>query len=660
MNSSLLDLPLIRTMILVLLSHFSESSLGYTICKALAEQGHHIYATTTSKGDELLSELENVEKLTHDSKGSVTLFQPEHNGGEPNVHWISTSPKKYFSYLWDLDEVKGVIGILPETDQTAINITRTLNCKLFIVAHANVGRSHITSFENVVDKANAFLYLDPRSLDSIKVFLQKLDQAFFDEQRETSTATNNSPRGINTHRVLILLYRFSELGETVFGFKLCQKLVQEGYHLYVTTTTPEGAQLRAEKKKAEQLSQTYSGSITLLEPLHDKEFEGWTSVWVGKRYNQYFGYLSEYGDVKTTIGVLPGTANTAVKLKDILNCNLVLLAASKLEGLGNPDELKEELVRIGKKADEIWCVGPDVHTYYQNIFHESKIQCKNIMFQPLTTSEDYWQINALKSQPHSRGIIKFLSVWSSPYPFYYMGQCSHSTGSSFQNYCTLSSALKGISATGAHKNKIQWDIYGLKSHLKKNMERQTKPTTFVLSHLPAVSCVEQLMWQNCHSFLVPDIHEESLNFLALCTMWLGIPTIVPSTSSIGKLLEQLNCPQKNRAIIELSGSTTTDMQKWIQKIYRDVLNKDARPIQWAKEICEHLHSRTQLWKLNLAILVKEHSLSVSEAVDVKKVFSVEPRLHDTQDTSTSSIHSQVRWNYRKRNIVNVLRHFVIK
>ena len=102
MNSSLLDLPLIRTMILVLLSHFSESSLGYTICKALTEQGHHLYATTTSTGDELLSELGNVEKLTHDSEGSVTLFQPEHNSGEPNVHWISTSPKKYFSYLWDL------------------------------------------------------------------------------------------------------------------------------------------------------------------------------------------------------------------------------------------------------------------------------------------------------------------------------------------------------------------------------------------------------------------------------------------------------------------------------------------------------------------------------------------------------------------------------
>ena len=96
-------------MILVLLSRFSEfgqCNLGYTICKTLAEHGHHLYVTTTSIGEELRTEIKKTAKITFDSKGSITLFEPEHGqDDEPNPTWISTSHEKYFSFLSELDDV---------------------------------------------------------------------------------------------------------------------------------------------------------------------------------------------------------------------------------------------------------------------------------------------------------------------------------------------------------------------------------------------------------------------------------------------------------------------------------------------------------------------------------------------------------------------------
>ena len=41
---------------------------------------------------------------------------------------------------------------------------------------------------------------------------------------------------------------------------------------------------------------------------------------------------------------------------------------------------------------------------------------------------------------------------------------------------------------------------------------------------------------------------------------------------------------------------------WIDKIYKDILNDDAKPIEWAKQISEYLHNDAQLWKLDLSIL----------------------------------------------------------
>ena len=227
----------------------------------------------------------------------------------------------------------------------------------------------------------------------------------------TEESANKETMATNMKRILVLLYNFSDSSESLLGYQLCQKLVEEGYRLYVTTSTPEGAQLRAERRKAEQLTKRYNGSVALLEPQYDKVFDTPTSEWIANSYEQYFGYITEYDDIKTIIVMLPGTTKTAIELKEMFNCKLVFLATKKIEGLGNADELKEELARITEEANEIWCVGPDVHEYYQDLLQElqisSTVKCQNMMIQPSTRSAYYWQINASKPQALT---LKFLSV----------------------------------------------------------------------------------------------------------------------------------------------------------------------------------------------------------------------------------------------------------
>ena len=53
---------------------------------------------------------------------------------------------------------------------------------------------------------------------------------------------------------LVLLSRFRELKDSLTGYKVCQKLVQDGHNLYVTTTTPRGSDLDSEIKDADRMS----------------------------------------------------------------------------------------------------------------------------------------------------------------------------------------------------------------------------------------------------------------------------------------------------------------------------------------------------------------------------------------------------------------------
>ena len=408
----------------------------------------------------------------------------------------------------------------------------------------------------------------------------------------TEESANKETMASNMKRILVLLYKFSDSPEAFFGFQLCQKLVEEDHHLYVTTVTPDGAELRAERRKAELLSKRHDGSITLLEPRHEGA-EVPISEWIANSYEHYFGYITEYNDIKTIIGMLPGTTKTAVELKEIFKCKLVFLATNKVEGLSNADVIKEELIRIAEETSEIWCIGPDVHAYYQDILQDLQdslnIRCQNIMLQPSKK-----QANAFKPQAQ---VAKFLSVWNSPHPFYYMGRRTYSAGSRLQNFCTLSAAFGKINLSGPHRRNVQWNIHGLGFQDKKTIESHA---LFTVSSLSTVSSVEKFTWPNCQAYIDPDINSENVNCLALKTLWLGVPTIVSKTSATGKFLQEIPCADK--ALVNLSGDIATDIEIWRQKIYTHILNEDAKPMLWAKEISEYFQNTPTLWNIDLSIL----------------------------------------------------------
>ena len=96
--------------------------------------------------------------------------------------------------------------------------------------------------------------------------------------------------------ILVLLYKFSESGESLLGYQLCLKLVKEGHHLYVTTTSTKGGWLKKEIEDAKRITETSKGSITLLEP-KCRESEESSPEWITNMHKHYFGYLSELQNI---------------------------------------------------------------------------------------------------------------------------------------------------------------------------------------------------------------------------------------------------------------------------------------------------------------------------------------------------------------------------
>ena len=186
-------------MILVLLSRFSEfgqSNFGYTICKTLTEHGHHLYVTTTSIGEELQTETNNAAKLTFESKGSITLFEPDHGSNEePYTKWINISHEKYFSFLSELDDVDIIVGVQSETEVSAQKLKETLNCDVVIVRHIEGkltldGPTYLGSTVKSPDVEILF-DLNPKIHTSCQLFVQKIDTTLRYKRRKVKELTLN-------------------------------------------------------------------------------------------------------------------------------------------------------------------------------------------------------------------------------------------------------------------------------------------------------------------------------------------------------------------------------------------------------------------------------------------------------------------------------------
>ena len=85
-------------------------------------------------------------------------------------------------------------------------------------------------------------------------------------------------------------------------------------------------------------------------------------------------------------------------------------------------------------------------------------------------------------------------------------------------------------------------------------------------------------------------------------MYHGIPTLVASESPVGKFIQSLTTPVRLKPLVYLTDNSKTDKNEWIKKINEAILNPDLR--QWAKELCEHLQTNDDLWKLNTSVLNK--------------------------------------------------------
>ena len=177
--------------------------------------------------------------------------------------------------------------------------------------------------------------------------------------------------------ILALLTRFSDSRESIVEFLLCQKLAEQGYQLYVTTTSTDEV-LEQEIQKTDDISTRAKGSVTLLQPQCD-EGEDPKAEWIVTHHEKYFGFLSELSDIQAVIGLLPGTEDTAIELKEALDCQLVILGSTEI-----PHELYEnkqdDLVRVAQKADEIWIFGSDIYHSYNDFFKTlDRSLCEKLM-----------------------------------------------------------------------------------------------------------------------------------------------------------------------------------------------------------------------------------------------------------------------------------------
>ena len=401
--------------------------------------------------------------------------------------------------------------------------------------------------------------------------------------------------------ILLLLSRFRECKDSLTGYQVCQKLAQDGHDLCVTSTSAKGGDLESEIKDAARMRSKYPGSVRILQP-ECEEYDEPNPEWIEKHYRTYFRYLEELENVEVIISTLPGTTRTAVELKTVLKCNLILLATTNIGT--DQGEFKVEINGMAKHANVIWSVGPDLFAHFQDIFKESGdleliSKHKQILLKPDANTMNYLPY------PSSPGVRKVISIWNDGFTFAYKGRRIISKGSNLQNFFALGGALGNINEQKVKRQetKIQWLVHGLKSEEKvtTSIRSQANGNTVGLIPLKEANSLDDVKLHNCLAFLVPDVYEETFNFKALAAIWHGTPTLVPSESSIGKWLRTLPCADKTHAIVTLTGDVKTDKDIWKTKIYKDILNRDAKPWEWAKRLSQFLHNNLNLWTLHLPL-----------------------------------------------------------
>ena len=174
---------------------------------------------------------------------------------------------------------------------------------------------------------------------------------------------------------LVLLHNFSESQDSVIGYRLCEKLVEEGFDLLVTSTSRD-EEKQAEIEVARRMTETLTGSVRIIETEPDV-LDAPTPERIFNFQRTHFPQPATPDAIEAVIGTLPGTVQSAVELKKMYNLLLVLVAVTKVST--TEESLKAEVIRLVSLADEVWSVGSDIYLHYEGMFREQRenksIQC---------------------------------------------------------------------------------------------------------------------------------------------------------------------------------------------------------------------------------------------------------------------------------------------
>ncbi len=275
------------------------------------------------------------------------------------------------------------------------------------------------------------------------------------------------------------------------------------------------------------------------------------------RYKTYFSYLksAELPRIDTLVTLMPGTTKTGVELiRDLRLRNsggkppaaadgggsslgsggqgsvqLVLLACTKIGG--DQTELYEEIEDIVKEADEVWSIGPDLYSHYDELFAGyskkgmKRLKHKELIFTPEKPNGPEGKKKFWKNFFASGSLTRVVSLWQEGTPYQYRGNTvkAKSHGSSLEDYCCLCKALGKISAElFDRKRKLEWEILGpddvIATMVSSIRSSQTKGKhTFQIQGVTLPSSAETLCNKKLIRstvFIAPERTEDTFNFAA--------------------------------------------------------------------------------------------------------------------------------------------------
>ena len=128
--------------------------------------------------------------------------------------------------------------------------------------------------------------------------------------------------------ILVFLNKFSESQDSIIGYRLCEKLAEEGFDLLVTSTSKK-KEKRSEIQAARRMTKTLTGSVRIVEV--DREvLEAPTPERIIAFQGTLSSQLPDPSAVNVIFGTLPGTAQCAIELKNMIHCQLILLTQTKI------------------------------------------------------------------------------------------------------------------------------------------------------------------------------------------------------------------------------------------------------------------------------------------------------------------------------------------